>query len=83
MHGDGYETRQVPLFHVFVRIFGFDPAQNTFFLEMITNQILRINYAQLICKLVRSENKKILQGHGQFNIDCHNIVLAAERFKVS
>ena len=31
MHGDGYETRQVPLFDVFVRIFGLDPAQNTFF----------------------------------------------------
>ena len=33
MHGDGYETGQVPLFHVFVRIVGLDPAQNTFFRE--------------------------------------------------
>ena len=33
MHGDGYETRQVPLFHVFVRIFGLDPAQNTILLR--------------------------------------------------
>ena len=42
MHGDGYETGQVPLFHVFVRIFGLDPAQNTPFFEKITNQILRL-----------------------------------------
>ena len=25
---DGYETRQVSLFHVFVRFFSLDPAQN-------------------------------------------------------
>ena len=59
MHGDGYETRQVPLFHVFVRIFGLDPAQNTPFFEKITNQILRLNYAQLIYKPVGSENKRL------------------------
>ena len=59
MHRDGYETRQVPLFHVFVLIFGLDPAENTPFLEKMTNQILRINYAQLICKVVRSENKRL------------------------
>ena len=57
MHGDGYETGQVPLLHVFVRTFGLDPAQNTPFFERITNQILRLNYAQLICEPVRSENK--------------------------
>ena len=27
--------------------------------------------------------QKIVQGHGQFNIDCDNIVLALEGFKVS
>ena len=27
--------------------------------------------------------QKIVQGHGQFNIDCDNIVLAFEGFKVS
>ena len=43
MHGDGYETRQVPLFDVFVRIFGLDPAQNTPIFDTITNQILRLN----------------------------------------
>ena len=59
MHGDGYETGQVPLFHVFVRIFGLDRAQNTPFLEKITNQILRLNYAQLIFEPVRSENKRL------------------------
>ena len=57
MHGDGYETGQVPLFHVFVRIFGLDPVQNTTFFEKITNQILRLNYAQLICEPVRNESK--------------------------
>ena len=41
MHGGGYETRQVPLFHVFVRVFSLDPVQNTPFFENITNQILR------------------------------------------
>ena len=40
MHEDGYETLQAPLFHVFVRIFGLDPAQNAPFVEKITNQIL-------------------------------------------
>ena len=59
MHGDGYETRQVPLFHVSVRIFGLDPAKKTPFFEKIANQILRLNYAQLICKPVRSENKRL------------------------
>ena len=34
--GMSYETRQVPLFHVFVRIFGPDPAQNTPFFVKIT-----------------------------------------------
>ena len=58
MHRDGYETRQVPLFHVFVR-FGLDPAQNTPFFEKIVNKILGFNYAQLICKPVRNENKSL------------------------
>ena len=59
MHGGGYETRQFPLFHVFVRIFSLDPVQNTPFFENITNQILRLNYTQLICKPVRSKNKRL------------------------
>ena len=59
MHGVGYETGQVPLFHVFVRIFGLDPAQNTPFFEKITNQIVRIIYAQLSSEPVRSENKRL------------------------
>ena len=70
------------MFHVFVHIFGLDPAQNTPFLEEITNQILRLHYAQLIWKPMRSENM-ILQGHGQFNIHCDNILLAFEGIKVS
>ena len=83
MHGDGYETWQVPLFHVFVRIFGLDPVQNTPFFEKITNQILRLNYAQLICEPVRKRKQKIVQDYGQFNIDCDNIVFAFKSFKVS
>ena len=59
MHGDGYETGQVPLFHVFVHIFGLDPARNMPFFKKITNQILRLNYAQLICEPVQSENKRL------------------------
>ena len=59
MHGDGYETRQVFLFHVFVCIFGRDGAQNTPFFENITNQNFRLNFAQLICEPVRTENKRL------------------------
>ena len=81
MNEDGYETRQVFLFHVFVCIFGLDGAQNTPFFEKLTNQILRLNYAHLIFESVRSKNKRLC--HGQFNIDCDNIVLAFEGFKVS
>ena len=59
MHGDGYETRQVFLFHVFVCIFGLDGAQNLPFFENITNQIFRLNYAQLICEPVQSKNNRL------------------------
>ena len=87
MHGDGYENGQVPLLHVFVRIFGLDPAQYTPFFEKIINQILRLNYAQLICEPVRSENKRLckvtVNSTPGFNIDCNNIVLAFESSKVS
>ena len=59
MHEDGYETRQVPLLNVFVRIFVLDPAQNApFFLKKVTNQILWLNYAQLICKPMNKLNEK-------------------------
>ena len=80
MRGDGYET-QVPLFHVFVRSFGLDPAQNTPFFEKITNQILKLCATNLQTRAKRKQ--KIVQGHGQFNIDCDNIVLAFEGSKVS
>ena len=59
MYGDGYETRQVPLFDVFVRIFGLDPAQNTPLFDTITNQIFRLNYARLIWEPVRDQNKRL------------------------
>ena len=79
MHGDGYETRQVPLF----RIFGLDPAQNTPFFEKITNQILRLNYAQLIYKPVRCENKRLCRVTVNSTSIYDNIVLAFEGSKVS
>ena len=42
--------------------------KNTPFFENITNEIPQLKYAQLICKPVRSEKKKIVQGHGQWAI---------------
>ena len=78
MHGDGYETRHVVLFHVFVCIFGLDSAQNTPFFEKITNKIFLLNYAQLL----REAKTKSVHCHGQFNIDC-DIVLAFKGFTFS
>ena len=70
MHGGGYETRQVPLFHVFVRIFSLDPVQNTPFFENITNQILNSIKLYATNLQTRAKQKqKIVQGLGQFNID--------------
>ena len=37
MNGDGYETRQVFLFHAFVCIFGLDGAQNTPYILITLN----------------------------------------------
>ena len=51
------------LFHVFVRISGLGPEQNTSLFEKITNQILRLN---LQTRGKRKQN--IVLGHGQFNI---------------
>ena len=59
MHRDGYETAQVSLFDVFVRIFGLDPTQNTPFFDTITNQILGLNYARLIWEPMRDQNKRL------------------------
>ena len=52
MHGDGYETRQVFLFHLFVCIFGLDDAQNTPFFKKITNRRFSrdVNAANLMTK---------------------------------
>ena len=83
MHRDGYETRQVPLFHVFVRIFGLEPAQNTIFFEKITNQMFGFKLCVTNLQTRSKRKEKIVQGHGQFNIDCHNIVIAFKGFKVS
>ena len=84
MHGDGYETLQVPLFDVFVRIFGLDPAQNTLFFDTITNQILRLNYARLIWEPVRDQNKRLCRVTvNSTSIATTFIVIAFEGFKVS
>ena len=74
MHGDGSETRQVPLFHVFVRIFGLDPSQNTplFRLDSQSNPSIKLCATNLQTRTKRKQ--KIVQGHGQFNIDGANIV---------
>ena len=83
MHGDGFLTRQLPLFHVFVRILGLDPPQkHTFFRE--DNQS---NPSTKLCatnlRTQAKQKRKIVHCHGKFNIDCDNIVLAFEGFKVS
>ena len=44
-------------FHVLVCIFGLGVTQYTPIFEKITNEIFRLNYAQLICEPVQSENK--------------------------
>ena len=69
MHGDGYETGQVSLFQVFVRIFG------------QSNPLIKLCATNLRARAKRKQ--KIVQGHGQFNIHCNNIVLAFESYKVS
>ena len=81
MHGDGYETRQIPLFHVFVRIFSLDPAQNTPFFREDSQSNPSIKLCATNLQTRAKGKQKIVQGHGQFNIDC-NIVLAFEGSKV-
>ena len=83
MHGDDYETGQVPLFHVFVHIFGLDPAQNMpfFWKDNQSNPSIKLCATNLRTRAKRKQ--KIVQGHGQFNIDCNNIALAFESSKVS
>ena len=79
MRGDGYETRQVFLLHVFVCIFGFDGAQSTLFFREDYQSNLSI---KLCATNLRSRGKqKIVHCHGQFNIDCDNIVLAFGDFE--
>ena len=64
MHGDGYGTRQVPLFHVFVRIFGLGPAQNTpFFREdNQSNPLIKLCTTNLQTRAKRKQ--EIMLGHG-------------------
>ena len=83
MHGDGYETRQVPLFDVFVRIFWPWPCtKHTFFrYDNQSNPSIKL-WATNLGTRARPK-QKIVQGHGQFNIDCDNIVIAFEGFNVS
>ena len=79
MRGHGYETRQVLLFHVYVRIFGLHPEQNPPFFFLEDNQS---NPSIKLCPTnlkIRAKGKQnIVQGHGLFNIDYDNLVLAFE-----
>ena len=45
------------MFHIFVHIFDLDPALNMPFFEKITNQILRLNYAQLFANPWEAKTK--------------------------
>ena len=80
MHGDGYETGQVSLF---VRIFGLNPAQNTPFFREDNQSNPSIKLCATNLRTSAKRKQMIVQGHGQFNIDCNNIVLALESSKVS
>ena len=64
MLGDGYETGQVPLFHVFVRIFGLDHAQNMplFREDNQSNPSIKLCATNLRTRAKRKQ--KIVQGHG-------------------
>ena len=61
--------------------FGLDGAQNTPFSEKITNLSIKLCASNLRTRA--KQKPKILHCQGQFNIDCDNIVLAFEGFKVS
>ena len=67
MHGDGYETLQVPLFDFFARIFGLDPAQkHTFFrYDNQSNPSFKLCATNL--GTPARPKQKTVQGHGQFN----------------
>ena len=60
MREDGYETRQVLLFHVYVRIFGLHPEQNPPFFFLEDNQS---NPSIKLCPTnlkIRAKGNKIL-----------------------
>ena len=55
IHEDGYETFCFTFLSVFLAL----TVHKTYlFFEKITNQIFPLNYAQLICEPVQSENKR-------------------------
>ena len=61
MHGGGYETRQVPLFHIFVRIFSLDLVHDHTEHNQL-NPSIKLYATNL---QTRAEQKqKIVQGHG-------------------
>ena len=68
---------------MFLSVFlAFTVHKARFFFAKNTNQIFRLNYVQLICEAARSRGKqKIVHCHGQFNIDCDNIVLSFGDFE--
>ena len=56
--------------------------KNTSFSENQTNQIFRLNSAQTNLRTCAKRKQKTVHCHGQLNMDCSNIVLACEGFKV-
>ena len=71
-----YETWQVPLFHVFVRIFGTDRAKNTPFLREDNQSKPSIKLCATNLRTRAKRKQKIVHCYG-------NIVLAFEDFKFS
>ena len=80
MHGDGYETRQVSCF-TFLSVFLVLTLHETHLFSRRSNPSIKLCATNLETHAKRKQ--KIVQGHGQFNIDCNNIVLAFEGSKVS
>ena len=75
MHGDSYEIRQVPFFHVFVRIFGLDPAQKHAFFREDNQSNPSVKSCATNLQTRAKRNPMIVQDHDQFIIDYDNIVL--------
>ena len=83
MHGDGYETLDKFLCFMFLSVFLALTLQNTPFFREDNQSNPSIKLWENNLRARAKRKQKIVQGHGQFNIDCNNIVLAFEGYKVS